>query len=327
MNDSKSQPSDRSPDLTALQSRVSRIQSIISAQEQRLARATRLTAWIGGIVCIAVICWFTLGYVKLNEFLEPNQLANYATDMLMTRLRTQRQEAEDLVKEQAPEWAETVSQQVQENIPDVRMKMEDFIMAKADEAMDHVQVVTADQFRAFVTDNSGMLRDGFTSLKKPEEAEQFVQDLHKAVETEMGRDMREQSQEMLHMIYDLNAKLEKLKSGQKLNGEQALEREILMIAKRLQEESQDDRPMKRLKKTTPLASQDESEPDAPAPKAADAADKKTEEPKTGDNETKAEKPADSKAKPDDGDKPAKDNPEKKATEEKAAEKENKSGDK
>jgi hypothetical protein len=98
----------------------------------------------------------------------------------------------------------------------------------------------------------------------------------------------------LHMIYDLNAKLEKLRTGQKLNGEQALEREILMIAKKLQEGSLDDRPMKRIKKSTPLASEDESE--MPAEKSSEA-DKPTQE----DSEKKdtEEKPAEKEKKSDD----------------------------
>jgi hypothetical protein len=87
-----------------------------------------------------------------------------------------------------------------------------------------------------------MLADGFRSLKKQDEADRFVQDLHSAVEQQMAADMRTQSEDMLHILIDLNAKLKALALGEKLNHEQALEREILMIARRLQLETQAEAP-------------------------------------------------------------------------------------
>jgi hypothetical protein len=282
MNDSKSQASGGAGGTPALEARIERIRQTMTAQQARLARGSMMTAIIGAILCVGMAIWFSIGYGMVRDMTTPKTIVDVAEGIVLKSLPDARHALEAKINEDADEWAARISKEVQDNVPDVREKLEDFIVAKAGEGLDHVQIMTEDQFRAFVTENSAMLSDGFRSLKKPDEAEQFVQDLHAAVEKQMARDMRGQSEDMLHMIYDLNGKLEKLKTGQKLNGEQALEREILMIAKRLQEDSLDDRPVPRIKKSTPQAGQDESETDTPAAKAADDADTSKEADKSGD---------------------------------------------
>ena len=324
MNGTKSQPGGAGG-ATALEARIDRIRQTMATQQARLARGSMLTASIGAVLCVAMAIWFSIGYGMLRDMTTPKKIVAAAEAVVMESLPEYRKQLESYINDSADDWALAASRQIQDNIPEVRSKLEDFIVAKADEAIDKAQVMTADRFRTFVTQNSATIADGFRSLKKPDEAEVFVQDLHKAVQSEMSGDMREQSEEMLHMVFDLNAKLEKLKSGEKLNGEQALEREILMIAKRLQEDNADDRPVKPIKKSTPQTSQDEPETDAPAAKAP-AAGKSKEKPKTDDKEKKTKKSGDSGAKPEEGDKPAKENPEKKEKEEKTSEKENKAGD-
>jgi hypothetical protein len=322
MNESKSQ-STGGGGAAALEARMERIRQTMSAQQARLARGSMLTASIGAILCVAMAIWFSIGYGMLRDMTTPKKIVEAAEAVVLESMPEARRALEAQINESADEWAAKISEEVQKNIPTLRVKMEDFIMTKADEALDHMQVVTAEQFRGFVTTNSGMLRDGFRSLKKPDESEQFVQDLQGVLEAEMGRNMREQSEEMLHMVYDLNAKLEKLKKGHKkpgeegaerLNAEQALELEILMIAKRLQDDSLDDRPNKPIKAARVSGSQDEPDANAPIIKKV-SEERKADDKESGANES--EKP---------GDKPAQESSEKKAKEEKSDAKETKSGD-
>ncbi len=304
MNDIKAQPAGSPPDLAALQSRVNRIQQSIVSHQQRLARGTQMTVSIGGILCIAIVAWFTIGYIKLDEFLEPNVLANYATSMIMDRMPEQRRKLEQQVTEEAPRWAATASKELQDRIPGLRGQAEDFLLEKVEEAFGQLQVLTAQQFRTFVSNNQPMLADGFRSLKKPEEAERFVADLHSAIEGQMSGNMREQAEDMLHIVIDLNAKLEQLQKGEKLNSEQALEREILMVAKRLQHESAlEQEPTfgttsspaaKKKTRSRPAEAGPEAAADQPEAKPADDAEKPKAESKAGEGENKAadsEKPA------------------------------------
>jgi len=324
MNGTKSQPG--GPGGTAaLEARIDRIRQTMSAQQARLARGSMLTASIGAILCVAMAIWFSIGYGMLRDMTTPKKIVGAAEAVVLESLPDARRALEAQINGSADEWAANISKQIQENIPGLRGHMEDFIVTKADEALDHVQVMTSERFRTFVSQNQPMLADGFRSLKKPDEAEQFVQDLGKAVESQMSGDIREQSEGMLHMVFDLNGKLEKLKSGEKLNAEQALEREILMIAKRLQRDSADDRPLVTIKKSTPQASPDDSKTEEPVAKANDS--KKTkQQPKSDDKASNADKPAKSGEKSTDGDKPAPEKSKKKDDGEKSDAKETKSGD-
>jgi hypothetical protein len=324
MNESKSQASGGGG-AAALEARMERIRQSMSEQQARLARGSMLTASIGAVLCVLMAVWFSIGYGMLRDMTTPKKIVEAAEAVVLESLPEARKALEAQINDSADEWAAKISEEVQKNIPKVRVKLEDFIMVKADEALDHVQVVTAEQFRTFVTGNTAMLQDGFRSLKKPDDADQFVQDLKGALEQEMGRNMREQSEEMLHMVYDLNSKLEKLKSGKNLNAEQALELEILMIAKRLQDDSLDDRPNKPIKSARVPRSQDEPDADAPVAKADDAS-KSKEEKKADDKEPKAEDPKKSGDKSTDGDKPAQETNEKEGKGEKSDVKESKSGD-
>ena len=290
----------------ALEARIDRIRQGMATQQARLARGSMLTASIGAILCVAMAIWFSIGYGMLKDMTTPKKIVSAAESIVIESLPEARKALETQINGSANEWAANISQQVQGNIPTVRGHFEEFIVSKADAAMDEAQVITATRFRTFVTQNAVMMSDGFRSLRKPDEAEKFVQDLQTAVQTELGGDIRERSEEMLHVVVDLNAKLEKLKIGEKLNGEQALEREILMITKRLQEDNVAGESTKPAKKSTRKAAQ--GDPDADATAAPDKADDK---PAADDKEKKAEKSEDSGAKPDDADKSAKENPDKK----------------
>jgi hypothetical protein len=264
MNGTKAQPGGGAGGATALEARIDRIRQAMATQQARLARGSMLTASVGAILCVAMAIWFSIGYGMLKDVTTPKKIVSAAETIVIDALPEARKALETQINGSANEWAANISQQIQDNIPAVRGHLEEFIVTKADGAMDEAQVITANRFRTFLTQNSAMMADGFRSLKKPDEAEKFVQDLQKAVQTEMSGDMREQSEEMLHVVSDLNAKLEKLKSGEKLNGEQALEREILMITKRLQEDNATGAPAKPIKKSTRKANPDEPDTDAAA---------------------------------------------------------------
>jgi hypothetical protein len=240
MNDFKSQSGPGS--APGLEARIERIRQNLAVQQAKLAKGSMLTASIGAILCAAMAFWFYYGYVKMQEVMTPKIIVQAAESKVMDALPKARKELEAKIKDSADDWAADLSKQAQANAPDMRRQIEEFIVSKSTEAMDHVQVLSAKQFRAFVEENRGKLADGFRSLKKPEDADRFLQDLKSAVEQQMATDMHSQSEEMLHTLIDLNSKLDALSKGEKIGHEQALEREILMIARRLQTDTQANAP-------------------------------------------------------------------------------------
>jgi hypothetical protein len=225
-----------------LESRIERVRQSMLAQQARLSRASMLTASIGAILCALMAFYFYYGYVRIQEVMTPQAIVQAAESLVLDSIPQARVAMEKQINESADDWAADVSEQVQANMPKVREKLEDFLVAKSAEAIDEFQVMSATQFRTFVNSNQPMLADGFRSLKKQEEADRFVQDLHSVVEKELATDMRSQAEDMLHVLIDLNAKLAVLAKGERMNHEQALEREILMIARRLQLETHANKP-------------------------------------------------------------------------------------
>jgi hypothetical protein len=232
----------------------------LAGQQARLARGSMLTAGIGALLCLALAFWFYYGYVKIQEVMTPQVIVQAAESTVMEALPKARAALEKQINESADEWAADFSKQVQENIPEVRRKMEEFVVERSADAIDQFQVLSANQFRTFVQNHQAQLADGFRSLKNQEEAERFVQDLHVAIQEEIGGDMKGQAEDMLHTLVDLNAKLESLAKGERLNHEQALEREILMIARRLQLESHSSQPDLRHPSERPAARRKSRQP-------------------------------------------------------------------
>jgi hypothetical protein len=298
MNENKPQPTAGSGPVAAMESRIDRIRHGVVAQQTRLNRGTRLTAIVGSALCVLMAIYFYIGYVKISGVMTPKSIVEAAETVIMDNLPSARRDLEEQIKDQADDWAATISTNIQENVPKVREQVEDFIMNKVGDATDQLEVLTATRFRTFVQQNRPMLADGFNSLKKPEDAERFLADLKSALEKEMVTDMREESEDMLQTILQLRRKLAMLKegagpSGKSLDSEQVLEREVLMIAKRLQVETgaeqPDDTPKKSKKKAAakgPDSATIEEPAAKPAEKSAKPANqesKPAEEKKSGDN--------------------------------------------
>jgi len=115
----------------------------------------------------------------------------------------------------------------------------------------------------------------------------------------MGRDMEDQAEEVLGTLIALNEKLQKLSSNDALNKEEALERQTLMVIRRLQIQEQDSQILARRK----------AEEDAAAAARAEAAKAELEsaDPDAAPEEgEEAEKPADDAPAETTEDKPAED---------------------
>ena len=246
MNEMKSPSGGAAGGASNLDARISQVQRDLAAQQVRLQRGSRLTAVVGGILCLLIVAYFYyLGYLQVGKILlEPQTLVDAAENRIINMLPAARQRLEEQIIDSSDEWAVNLSQTFQDNIPEVREQLEDAIMDHAGKSIDELRVMTAEQFRNFIGQNRQILADGFTSFKNPDEAKVFMTNLNEAVEKSVSNDMREQSEDMMHYLIDLNSKLDLLKKGDRMSPEQAIEREILMVAKRLQVMSALDEPRK-----------------------------------------------------------------------------------
>ncbi|MBI3463728.1 MAG: hypothetical protein HY000_11830 [Planctomycetes bacterium] len=287
MNEPKSQSTGGTPDAGSLQARLNRVRLEVAAQQSRLARGSFLTAIIGVVLCGLMAVYFGVFYKLVSDMLTPKHLADTAEDVLTRRLPEARRALEPQIKESAPTWARDASNSFQENLPQLRTRSEDLIMKQIEKGLEHVQILTAEQFRGFVQQNRAMLADGFNSFRDPDKAERFLGDLQLAVESSMSTNLREEANELMRVLIDLNRKGEKLKTGQGLNSEEALLREILMIARRLEAQEGEEPQPKRKRSKRPAGAAESEEPKTEEPAAKTPEEK--EKPKSEGEEAKPKK--------------------------------------
>ena len=281
MNDPKSQSTGGGTDAGALQARLDRIRFGVSAQQTRMARGIIITTIVGLVLCAWIAISPGVLYKWAQELLTPKNIGDIVENTIDERLPELRKRLEPEIEANAPDWARAVSQALQDQTPELRARLEVMIMERVEEGLKTLQGLSAERFRGFVAQNRVDLADGFNSLQDPAKAKRFIADLHVAVEKSMGRDVEEQAEGMLHTFVDLNRKVKRLSKGEGLRNEEVVMREILMTAKRLQEESA---PSDKKKKASASESETTDEP-APKPEGEKDKPEKESEPakKSGDN--------------------------------------------
>ena len=284
MNDPKSQSTGGAMDAGAMQARLDRIRLGVTAHQGRVARGSFITAIVGVIVCGWIAISFGVLYKWATELLTPKSLAANVEYMIVEGLPDLRKKLEPEIEKNAPDWARDLSQALQSQTPELRARLEDIIMEQVEEGLKTLQGFSAERFRGFVAQNRVDLADGFNSFQEPAKAKRFIADLHVAVEKSLGRDMEEQAEGMLHTFVDLNRKVKKLSKGEGLRNDEEVMREILMTAKRLQEESSRD-PSEKKKAKASAPESESTEETAPKPEGEKDKPQKEPEPekKSGDN--------------------------------------------
>jgi hypothetical protein len=265
-----------------------------------MARSARITGTVGIILVAAMIGYFIYGFREVTSLTEPEKLVALAGQVAGDSLPEIRRSVQDTVKSQAPDWAQAISDQAIGATPTIRESLEDHILAQTEGVISNGVNMGEAEFRKILRDNKDSFEQTIDELAEGEEySEETLQIFLKAVNNEMGRDMEDQAEEVLGTLIALNEKLQKLSSNDALNKEEALERQTLMVIRRLQIQEQDSQILARRK----------AEEDAAAAARAEAAKAELEsaDPDAAPEEgEEAEKPADDAPAETTEDKPAED---------------------
>jgi hypothetical protein len=228
----------KTPSSSTLEERLDRMQREIAGHQRRLVSRTRFTGFLAAIVLVALACYFYYGYKMVGELTEPKTLVAQAEQMISTNLPEVRKSLQDEIIRSAPEWAARLSEEVQNSLPDARKQLEDFIVARMDEILESTATMTEEQFRGFLKDNHDLLERGFADLSaSPQMAEQTVNEITTALDKQLAGRMQADASQLFDTLLEMNKKISKLHLNKNLNQEQALERRILMLTRRLQLET------------------------------------------------------------------------------------------
>jgi hypothetical protein len=222
------------PDLTA---KVDRLKGELAAEVSRTRRSTFLTGLVGAIALIALFGYFTFGYMKFEEATQPEHLVNVAQTIVNDNLPEARKSIEAEVVRSAPIWAEGLSKQARDAIPTAREKLEEYVLAQVDEQLKRGTVLTEERFRNFLRQNQDVLKKDLQELStSPELAEQSLTQLETALSEQLEGDMKTQAHEFFTALGGIIDKLNRYKEGKDLNRGEQVERQVLLLVRRLQHE-------------------------------------------------------------------------------------------
>ncbi len=218
----------------SLQARLEKIQANLQAQENKLRSSRRGTLVVGALALLLAGGYFFYGYQQFSSILQAKSLVAVAQDLVNTNLPTARKALAEQINQSADVWAQSLSKQALDAVPDASVKLEDYVIAQVNDALSQAVLIQDQQFRDFVRDKHAVLQQGFEDLAKgPELGEEAFESIGAALEENLHNDLDAQATELFGALVNLNAKLEHLRSGRNLTPDEMVERRVLMLANRI----------------------------------------------------------------------------------------------
>jgi hypothetical protein len=179
--------------------------------------------------------YFTYAYQQFSEAMKPPQLVGLVQGMVEENIPQMRMAVEEQITKSAPLWAADLSQKAIVAMPDGRKQLEKHILEQFDQSVEQAMSVSDDQLRAFFRTNKAVLDEEFAALANdPAAAKQRISKLVQVMDGESGVPLKQQSEELFKMLISMNEKIARLEKGVNLGPEEQLEQRVLLLGRRLQ---------------------------------------------------------------------------------------------
>lgn len=226
----------KTPD-THLRERLAAVEKELDGLARSLHRGSRVTLLLAVLLLAVVSGYFIYGYSQISAVLQPQEIVGAAATLLDDNVRVARQTLQDEIVRSAPFWAEQLSQQALAAMPGLREKMQGYVLTQSSVALDQIEFTSQEQFQRALSQHRDEFAALAAELKDNEIASDAILDgVRKALEQEVGVEMQRDAGELLSAVRTANERLLKLASGQGLSMDQKLERDALMLAKRIQKQ-------------------------------------------------------------------------------------------
>jgi hypothetical protein len=217
--------------------RLDRLQRDLAALRGKQNRATLISTIVVALGLLLLGGYLIYGYVTIAAATEPSAVIDAATGLLDQSLPEARMAIQDEVTRSAPEWAAGLSKQAREQMPALRVKLEQLTVDGLDEGVKQVEVLTEQQIKEFFAKNRTRMEEVLRDLEgDPKTAEHALDELVALLEMEMKANLVLQSRMLVDDVASLNRRLERLRANKDLTEEERLERQCVMLARRLQME-------------------------------------------------------------------------------------------
>lgn len=289
--------------MTTTIDRLNASQQKLNKLQEELNSSNRLTLTVGTLMLIVLAGYFAYGYREIKHLVEPETLVPFGAQILQERLPDARHALVQQVSNSAPQWAEQVSQRLRDELPHIREKLQDYFLKQSEDMLKQVTTISEDHLRKALQENKDILDTHIRELAQNEQlSDAAAEALVTALEGELKQDLKEQSETVLLSVESLDARVQRLAQGHNLDEEEAIERRILMLARRLQLMEADPSPIAApvvaplvKAEPAPVAAAEAKPAEAPTaeakPAEAPAAEAKPAEEKPAEAPAAEEKPA------------------------------------
>jgi len=221
--------------VATLRKQVDRVRDELASERRRMARATVFTVIVALLALCAAGAYFSYGYKLFVEVTEPEKVVDVAEGLIDEKLPEARNTLEEQIIKSAPQWAEGLSKQAQDGLPEMRAKLSDRFIQEAEKATREAEILSEEHFRKYLRDNKPRLEQVLKDLaNNPDLAEDSLLQIEVPLEKELGAQMNLDAREVCKDVASVRKNLERLTNEKGLSAEQRVERRVWMLARRLQ---------------------------------------------------------------------------------------------
>ncbi|MCH2180437.1 MAG: hypothetical protein MK108_00390 [Mariniblastus sp.] len=208
----------------------------LSKKRQSIQRGMNLTLVMGVVALLALTTYFAYGYYQFKEVTRSTTIVNFAKAEFDRNLDELKQVAETEIVESAPIWAAQASQELVEQLPAGRQRLEHWLKDAIDQQLIDARAITSSKFDEILQANRPDLERAIRSMTSEGGSDQFVDQFLPLLEREAGVDMRQGAMQALGTFADINNQLDRLATNQDLNETEQQMRYVLGLIKTVQRE-------------------------------------------------------------------------------------------
>ncbi len=219
--------------IEELNQRVDQLKKVLAQKRSRTNFFNTSTLIVGLLVLALLTAYFAVGYYQFADITRPEMVLKFGKAELEKNLTQVRQTMSDEIKRAAPGWAEEISAELINGMPNFREFLEESITGVIDEQIEKGKVITKEKFVSMIEDNRQDFEEAIELMGDEDASQAFVDRIMPIMEKEYVPNMRFDAIQILGVLDDLNQRLAKLEKGENLNEIEKQQRYILGLTRTL----------------------------------------------------------------------------------------------
>lgn len=217
-----------------LKQRMASLEKTLQSHASRASLGATLTLLLGIVLLVGLGFYFWYGYTHIIGFLTPKNLVESVETQVVERIPEYRVQIEGSVKENAPSWAKLASSAMLEGIPSAREYALNASLSAFDDVLNKGTEHSKDVLAKHIQENRGQFKEAVRKLSAGDKASEAY--IHEITES-FAKALEVDTENVIKSISDFAGGFNELlaKTGNanaRLTNLQAMQREILMLAKR-----------------------------------------------------------------------------------------------